>query len=139
MESAASSFNRSCYERDNGYKTHQAKRSCLLQAHYKNDDNLQRIPKRKQKAIWQSTSSLDHFIGSIQHRLRNGQTDLLCRLKVYHQLKLRGLLHRQIGRLGSLQDSVHIICDATVAVREVRRVGHEPAGIYSFSAAVHRR
>jgi hypothetical protein len=27
------------------------------------------------------------------------------------------LLHRQIGRLGTLQDSVHEICDAPVAVR----------------------
>jgi len=53
----ASSFNRFCYERDNGYKTHRAKRSCLFQAHYKNDDNLEGIRKRKQEAIWQSTFS----------------------------------------------------------------------------------
>jgi hypothetical protein len=46
-----------CYERDNGYKTHRAKRSCLFQAHYKNDDNLEGIRKRKQEAIWQSTFS----------------------------------------------------------------------------------
>ena len=52
-----SSFNPSCYERDNGYKTHRAKRSCLLQAHYKNDHNLEGIRKRKQEAIWQSTFS----------------------------------------------------------------------------------
>ena len=45
----------------------------------------------------------------------------------------------QIGRLGSLQDFVHVICDAPVAVREVRPVGHEPAGIYRFSVGVHRR
>src|SRR6266850_6963963 len=46
-----------CYERDNGHKTHRAKRSCLLQGHYKNDDNLAGIRKRKQEAIWQSTFS----------------------------------------------------------------------------------
>ena len=45
----------------------------------------------------------------------------------------------KIGRLGTLQDSVHVICDAPVAVREVRPVVHEPTGIYSFSVAVHRR
>ena len=38
-----------------------------------------------------------------------------------------------------LQDSVHEICDPPVAVREVRPVGHEPTGIYSFSALIHRR
>jgi hypothetical protein len=41
-----------CYERDNGYKTHRAKRLGLLQGHYKNDDNLEGIRKRKQEAIW---------------------------------------------------------------------------------------
>ena len=50
-----------------------------------------------------------------------------------------GCSHRQIGGLGSLQDSVHVVGDAPVAVREVRPVGHEPTGIYSFSPAVHRR
>jgi hypothetical protein len=74
-----------------------------------------------------------------QHLLRNRQADLLRRLEIDHQLELRRLLHRQIGRLGSLQDFVHVICDAPVAVREVRPVGHEPTGIYSFSVAVHRR
>ena len=53
----ASFFNRSCYERDNGHKTHRAKRSCLFQAHYKDDDNLEGIRKREQEAIWQSTFS----------------------------------------------------------------------------------
>jgi hypothetical protein len=28
------------------------------------------------------------------------------------------LLHGQIGRLGSLQNPVHVICDAAVALRE---------------------
>ena len=70
---------------------------------------------------------------------RNRQTDLLRGFEIDHQLELRRLLHRQIGRLGSLQDSVHEICDAPVTVREVRPVGHEPTGIYSFSVAVHRR
>src|SRR5262245_51370644 len=53
----SSCFNRSCCERDNGYKTHRAKRSYPLQAHCKNDDNLEGIRRRKQEAIWQSTFS----------------------------------------------------------------------------------
>ena len=52
-----SSFNRFCYELDNDYNTHRAKRSCLFQAHYKNDDNLEGIRKRKREAIWQLTFS----------------------------------------------------------------------------------
>jgi hypothetical protein len=46
---------------------------------------------------------LDHFIRSIQQRLRNGETDLLRRFQIDHQFELRGLLDRQIGGLGSLQ------------------------------------
>ena len=83
--------------------------------------------------------SLDHLIRPIQHRLRNRQPDLLGCFQIDHQLKLRRLLHRQIGGLGSLQDSVHVICDAPVAVRLVRPVGHEPTSFYSFSVVVHRR
>jgi hypothetical protein len=53
----ASSFNRRCYDRDNGYKTHRAKRLGLLQGHYNSDNNLEGIPKRKEEAIRQSTFS----------------------------------------------------------------------------------
>ena len=41
--------------------------------------------------------SSDYFVGSGQHVRWNRQVDLLRRLEVDHQLKLRGLLHRQIG------------------------------------------
>src|SRR5262247_2776828 len=40
--------------------------------------------------------SFDHFIRSIQQRLRNRETDLLRRLEIDHQLEFRGLLDRQI-------------------------------------------
>ena len=52
--------------------------------------------------------SLDHFIRSIQQRLRNGEIDLLRCFQIDHQLKLRRLLDRQVSRLGALQDFVHI-------------------------------
>jgi len=78
------------------------------------------------------------FIRSRQHVLRNRQSDLLRRLQIYHQLKLCRLLDWQIGAWHS-SGFVHVIGDAPVAVREVRPVEHEPAGIYKFSVAVHRR
>ena len=61
------------------------------------------------------------------------------RLQIDHQLEFGRLLDRQVGRLGSLQDSVHVIGEALVAVREVRVLGHEHAGIYSFTVVRHRR
>src|SRR5262245_32587744 len=83
--------------------------------------------------------SFDQPIRSGEHLRRNRQADLIRRLEINHQLELRGLFHRQIGRLGSLQNPVHVICDAPVAVREVRPVGHQPAGICKFSVVVHGR
>src|SRR5262245_43563148 len=83
--------------------------------------------------------SLDHSVRSRQHIRRNREPDLFSRLQIDDEFELRRLLHRQIGRLGSLQDLVHEICDAPVAVREVRPVRHEPANVYISSAAVHRR
>ena len=46
-----------------------------------------------------------------------GMVRLICFavFKINHKLKLRRLLHREIGGLGSLQDFVDEICDAPVA------------------------
>src|SRR5207344_248833 len=74
--------------------------------------------------------SLDQLGRSGEHLWRNRHADLLRRLEIDHELKLRRLLDRKIGRLGSLQNPVHVICDAPVALRLVRPVGHEPTGIY---------
>ena len=74
-----------------------------------------------------------------QRPLRNRQANLIGGFQIDDELKPHRLLHRQIGRLGSLQDSVHEICDALVALRDVRSVVHEPASLYSFFAWVHRR
>jgi len=81
-------------------------------------------------------ASLNHPVRPRQHIRRYGQADLLSRFQIDHQLELRGSLHRHIGRLGSLQDSVHVGGDASVAVREVRPLVHEPTSIYSCSVVV---
>ena len=47
------------------------------------------------------------------------------------------LFYWQIGRPGALQNLVHVECEASVPVHDVIRVGHEPPGLYSFSAVVH--
>jgi hypothetical protein len=52
--------------------------------------------------------SLDHLVGAQQERLRNGEPERLGGLEIDGQIELRGLLHRQVSRLGALQDLVHI-------------------------------
>jgi hypothetical protein len=84
-------------------------------------------------------SSFDHSVRSRQHIRRDRQADLLGSLEIDHQLEFRGLLYRQIGRLGAFENFVHVDSYAPVAVCEVRPLGHEPTGLYIPSAAVHRR
>ena len=50
----------------------------------------------------------DQLIRSVQHRLRNREPDLPCRLEIDHELKFHRLLHRQIGGLGALEDLVDV-------------------------------
>jgi hypothetical protein len=52
-------------------------------------------------------SSLNHFVRSRQHIRRNCQTDLFRGFQIEHQLELRWLLHRKIGRFGPFEDFVH--------------------------------
>ena len=53
--------------------------------------------------------SSNYFIRPREHVGRNCQPDLLRRLEVDDEFKLRWLLNRQIGRFSAFQDLVHII------------------------------
>src|SRR5262249_43610218 len=57
----------------------------------------------------------DHLVRSHQHLRWNRQADLLRGLEIDYEFEFRRLLHREIGRLGTLQDSVDIIGYAQVA------------------------
>src|SRR5215475_4386961 len=48
----------------------------------------------------------DHLIGPCEERRWNRQAECLGGLQVDDQLELGGLLHRQIGRFGALEDLV---------------------------------
>jgi hypothetical protein len=61
--------------------------------------------------------SLDHPVRSRQYVRRDRENDLLRRLQIDDEFELRRLLDGKLGRVDSLQDSVHVICDAPVAVR----------------------
>src|SRR5262244_147916 len=70
---------------------------------------------------------LDEPTGSSEHLRRNCHANLLRRFQIDHQLELSWLLHWQIGRLGSFQNPVHEICDASVLLGDVIPVRHEAA------------
>ena len=69
--------------------------------------------------------SFDQLVRPRQHFRRNRHADLFRWLYVDHELELRRLLHRQIGGFRSLQNSIHVICDAPVTVRRVHPVRNE--------------
>src|SRR5215510_7614418 len=79
---------------------------------------------------------LDHLVRPVQHRLWNREAERFRRLEINHELKLGWLFNRQVGGLGSLQDSVHVVCDAPVDIRKVRSVVHEPAGLHRSYLAI---
>src|SRR5262249_3939857 len=52
--------------------------------------------------------SVDDPVRALQHRRRDGQAQGLGRPEVDHQVKLGRLLHRELPRLGPLEDPVHV-------------------------------
>ena len=62
--------------------------------------------------------SLDHLVRPIQQRLRDRQADLLCRLEIDDELKLRRLLDGQVSGLGAFENPVHVVGGAP----KIRRI-----------------
>src|SRR5215471_13500913 len=72
-------------------------------------------------------SSLDDLIGDGHQGRRYLEAQRFGRLEIDHQLELRRLQYRQIGRLGALQDLRRIYAGLTVLISEVRPVAHQAA------------
>ena len=72
-------------------------------------------------------------------RWRHAEAERLGGLEIDDQLELGRLLDGQIGRLGALQDLVHLRSGTPVQVSIVRSVGHETASVHRFAEPGHRR
>src|SRR3954465_3893539 len=59
--------------------------------------------------------------------------------EIEHEVELGGLLNRQIARLGTLEDLVHIRGRSVPVIHRVSPIGHESAFVSESSIAVHRR
>jgi hypothetical protein len=58
-------------------------------------------------------ASFDHLVGANEYRGRHGKAERSGSLHVDHQLELGRLLYRQIGRLGALENLVHVVAGTT--------------------------
>src|SRR5438034_1097662 len=77
--------------------------------------------------------SLNHLIRALQQRLGNRQADRLCGLHVDAQLELGRPLDRHIGRLGALENAIHVVGDTALDIPSDRTVGHEQAEFHQRS------
>jgi hypothetical protein len=83
--------------------------------------------------------SLHHLIRSREYLRRNHQTNLFRCFKVNDEFKLCRLLHRQISRLGTFQDLVHVNSRAPKEVSVVHSIGHQAALIDKLLLVVNSR
>ncbi len=83
--------------------------------------------------------SLDHFIRPKEHFRWNRDAELLGRLEIYHQLKLRWLLYWKVTGLRALEDLVYVSGYSAGQMLTIRAVGHEPTCLHKSTPRVYRR
>src|SRR5262245_28699667 len=70
-------------------------------------------------------SSLDHLVRARQQCRRKREAERLGGREVDHQLELRRLLDRQVGRLRASEDLVDLNCTLPSKITDVGAVGDE--------------
>src|SRR6266849_1514737 len=73
--------------------------------------------------------SVNDLIRALQERWRDRQPDRLRGSEIYDQLELGGLLDREVGGFGALEDLVHVGGRAPLQVKKVWAIDHETAGL----------
>src|SRR5260370_25134675 len=86
-----------------------------------------------------SVPLLDHLIRPLQERRRDRQAEGLGGLEVDDQLELGGLLDREVGGSGPLEDLVNVLGGATIQVQHISAIGYEASRIHIGSELVNRR
>src|SRR5258705_4559660 len=82
---------------------------------------------------------LDHLVCPLEQRLRDRQPERLRGLHIDDQLKLGGLLDRQVTRLGAFQNLVDVGGDRAQSIQGDPTVAQQTSRLYPPSTPIHRR
>src|SRR5580704_3021561 len=80
-----------------------------------------------------AAASLDHLVGASDKRRRKFEAERLGRPEINDQLKLRGLLDRQVGGPCALEDLIDEPGGAVIKIRIVHAIAQEPAQLYELA------
>src|SRR5262245_62107578 len=98
-----------------------------------------RGPCSANKGLAGEPPSVDHLVSPCKQGGRHSQPVCPCRLEVYDQLELGGLLDGQVSRLGTLQDLVHVNGRPSEHICHADGIRAQPAGLQRLTIPEHRR
>jgi hypothetical protein len=84
-------------------------------------------------------NSFDHLIGAAEQREGNGETKRLCDFEVDDQLNFHGLLDRQTGGIGSVENLAGIDAGLAICIGKTGSVAHQAAGRGELTQRVNCR
>ena len=97
--------------------------------------NIRRAEKGRQRGVW----LLEHFVGTQQDGSRDGQGERLGSIEVEHKFERAGLLHRQVGRFGTIENAPDVASHFAIRVAKARPVAQQTAVNDIFAPRKDRR
>src|SRR5262245_53500866 len=81
----------------------------------------------------------DHFVSAEQEGFRDRQANCLGRPKIDSQLKSRRVLYCEVGRLGTFENSIHVVSYAAKVIIPIDAVGHQTTSYYVLGESIDGR
>jgi hypothetical protein len=86
----------------------------------------------------QTASSVDHFVGEREQRVRDSNAERPGGVEVHDQFEFGRLHDRQVGRLLAFEDAANIDAGLAIPVCNVRPIAHQSADLGKFTHVIDR-